>query len=122
MSSKFWRATAALIAFYVLAGLALAIAWPTQALEKTFTWTAPTTNTDGSPLPAAQITGYTLTCGATVVQIAGAVTTFKRDYSPGSYTCSLQTRANGLTSVASNPVSFVVPQPAPSPPTGFAVD
>lgn len=103
-----------------LALLAL-VALPAHALEKTFTWTAPTTNTDGSPLPAAQITGYVLTCGATVVQIPGAVTTFKRDFSPGNYTCSLQARANGLTSAPSNSASFVVPQPAPNPPSGFSV-
>jgi hypothetical protein len=97
------------------------VALPALAVEKTFTWVAPTTNTDGSALPAAQITGYVLTCGATVVPITGAVTTFKRDFGPGTYTCSLQARANGQTSAPSNSVSFVVPQPTPSPPSGLSV-
>lgn len=103
-----------------LALLAL-VALPALAVEKTFTWVAPTTNTDGSPLPPAQITGYILTCGATVVQVPATPTTFKRDFGPGNYTCSMQTRANGQTSVPGNPVSFVVPQPTPNPPSGLSV-
>ena len=107
----------------ILIALLVLAAAPAMALDKTFSWTAPTAYTDGSSLPAAQIAGYTLTCGPTVVQIAGPVLTFVRDFGPGTYTCSLQTRAvNGQISVASNTVSFTVPQPTPNPPAGFSVN
>ena len=107
---------------FLLALVAALVMAPAVALEKTFSWTAPTQNTDGSALPAVQITGYTLTCGTLVVPITGPVTTFKRDFGAGAYTCSLQTRANGQTSSPSNAVSFTVPQPTPNAPAGFSVD
>jgi hypothetical protein len=99
------------------------IALPALALEKTFSWDAPTQYEDGSALPAAEIAGYTITCGALVLTVAGPVTSFRADFGPGSYTCSAQTRAtNGQTSSASNAVSFTVPQSVPNAPVDFSVD
>ena len=113
-----------LIALYVgLIAFGFA-ASPASALEKTFTWIAPTQYTDGSPLPTAQIAGYTLTCGSLVVPIVGPVTSYKRDFGPGGYSCTLQTRATTTPtpSVPVGPVVFTVPQPDPNAPTGFSVD
>jgi hypothetical protein len=108
---------------WVYAALAALAVMSASALEKNFSWTAPTTNTDGSPLAAAQIAGYTLTCGALEVPINGPVTSFRRDFGPGSYECTLRTRAtNGEVSEPSNAVSFIVPQPVPGAPAGFSVD
>jgi hypothetical protein len=51
------------------------------------------------------------------------VTSFRRDFGPGSYECTLRTRAtNGEVSEPSNAVSFIVPQPVPGAPAGFSVD
>lgn len=108
---------------FLVALVACVFAFCAGAAEKTFSWTAPTAYTDGTALPAAQISGYRLTCGATVVPIAGAVTTFKRDFAPGSYSCSLQTIAtNGQISAASNTATFTVPQLVPNAATGLSVD
>lgn len=105
--------------FLILAALAA----PALALEKTFSWTAPTQNTDGSALAPAQIAGYTITCGARVLTVNGPVTSFKADFGPGDYTCSAVTRAtNGQVSAPSNTVSFTVPQPVPGAPADFSVD
>lgn len=106
-----------------LTAVALLVALPALALEKTFSWTAPTQYEDGSALPAAEIAGYTITCGARVLIVNGAVTSHRADFGPGSYTCTAQTRAtNGQTSSASNAVSFTVPQPVPNAPADFSVD
>jgi hypothetical protein len=104
--------------------VACALAIPVAAVEKTFSWTAPTAYTDGTPLPAAQIAGYTLNCSPTrTLAIAGAVTTFKADFGPGSHTCALVTRAaNGQVSAPSNSVNFTVPQPVPNAATGLSVE
>lgn len=103
--------------------LAFSLTLAANALEKTFTWTPPTVYADGTPLPPTQIAGYTLSCGSLLVAIDGAVSTHKRDFAPGSYTCSLVTRAtNGQVSLPSNSVNFTVPQPRPNAPTDFSVD
>lgn len=103
--------------------LGVLVALPAAAVEKTFSWVAPTMNTDGSPLAASQIAGYTITCGSRVLTVNGPVTSFKADFGPGSYTCSAVTRAtNGETSAPSNSVSFTVPQPVPAAPADFSVD
>lgn len=93
------------------------------AETKTFSWTQPTQNTDGSALAPSDIAGYRLECaGQVTVNFPGAVSTGTRNYGPGTYTCTLRTEhINGNVSAVSNSVTFTVLQPTPSPPTGFSV-
>ena len=93
---------------------------------KTFTWNAPTTHVDNSPLLATQIAGYRLTCAPAAPGLADIPATpllLARSFPPGSFTCTLATRhANGEISGPSNPTNFTVPPLRPNPPTSFSVD
>lgn len=108
---------------YIAFALGMLLPLTAAALTKTFTWTAPTQYTDGSPLPTAEIAGYTITCGTRVLPVNGPVTSFVADFTPGSYTCAAVTRAtNGQVSVPSMSVSFTVPLPTPNAPGAFSVN
>jgi hypothetical protein len=93
-------------------------------VTKTFSWVAPTKNVDGSTLPTSQITGYKLECtpvGPTPITISGPVTSYMQSFTPGTYTCTLRSLANGQQSAPSNAVNFTVPPPVPNPPTMLTV-
>lgn len=105
----------------LVAMVAALMAGTAYALVKTFTWVAPTENTDGSALPPAQITGFNFTCTATgqptvSFTAVGSARTIPRDLPPGDWACSATASANGQTSAPSNVVNFTVPQPTPRPP------
>jgi hypothetical protein len=105
---------------YAIAAAVLMIAsLAARADVKTFTWIAPTQYEDGSALAPQDILGYRLVCAPSGSD--GAVpalpTSFAKDFPPGTYTCTLATRAlNGQESVPSNAVVFTVPEPPPPPP------
>lgn len=115
--------------------LILLVLIPSMALAATatLTWVAPTNNTDGTALPASQITGYNVyyaiqSSGAcpssytTKVTVTGNVlTTTVPNLTVGTWCFVATTLANGLESVYTNPVTKVVPQPAPGPPSSLAV-
>lgn len=89
----------------------------------TFTWTAPTANTDGSALAASDIAFYTLTCdGAVYAKPSGNLTKFvdtSKPFAVGSHSCFITvTNTSGVESMMSNTVSFIVPAP-PNPPTNL---
>ena len=100
--------------------------------EKTFDFEAPTQWTDGSPLTLAQITRHVLACNPMPAGVepvvAASATTFTRRFPPGTYTCTLQTRATmggdseSQISDPSNAVVFSVGQPIlkPQPPRAFS--
>lgn len=95
---------------------------------KTFTWTDPLTNTDGSPIAAGEISGYEIGIGTssgqytTLYQVTGAAaTSFSTDVkTPGSYFTAV--RAIGPADSAwSAETTFSIAQPVPNPPTNFTV-
>ena len=97
----------------------------------TLTWTVPTQNTDGTALPAGQITGYRMEWGSctgtapnyTFGTQAGTVTlpatplTTTINNLPAGLTCfRAYTQANGNESAPTNAASKVIPSPIPNPP------
>ena len=108
-----------------------------QSGTPVYTWTNPINWSDGSPLAAAQITGYQLSCtGAATVsrRITPATgvppfpTPVSERYAPGSYTCTMQVYAKYTPtspediSAMSNSTSFTVPRPTLGAPTGFSAN
>jgi len=102
--------------------------------NKTFTWTPPTQNDDGSPLLDSEIASYTIFCAevnAPSATLLGTVTNTGNttqwtspdgSLPPGTYDCFAHTvRNDGAESGRSNTVNFLVPQATPDPPTGFSV-
>lgn len=102
--------------------------------NKTFTWTPPTQNTDGSPLIDSEIASYNIFCAevnATQATLLGTVTNTGNtnqwtspdgSLPPGTYDCFATTvRNDGAESGRSNTINFSVPQATPDPPTGFSV-
>ena len=102
--------------------------------NKTFLWTPPTQNDDGSPLLDSEISGYNIFCAesaAASATLLGTVTNTGNttqwtwpdgSLPPGTYDCFATTiRNDGAESVRSNTVNFSVPQATPDPPTGFSV-
>jgi hypothetical protein len=106
---------------------------PTQ-----FTWTDPTTNTDGTPIVAGEITGYTVgvrsaTAAGSVAGVYPMLTKItdpaatKEALSaltpilvPGSYAAAIQT--NGpMNSAWSTEATLTIVPPTPSSPTSFTV-
>lgn len=101
-----------------------------MANPTTYSWVAPTVNTDGSAITAGEITGYgigqRLTSGTpgtytSTVNVTGATTlTAPITLAPGSWTAAI--RSIGPTDSAfSAEISFVIAPPVPVPPTGFSV-
>jgi hypothetical protein len=109
--------TAALVAacLCLLAGVA-------QAAIRTVTWTHPTTNTDGSSLPASAITRTTVVWGPSATNmsnskiVTGTATTTTLDLAPGTWFVAAKTTANGNDSNLSASVQVVIAQPTPNPP------
>jgi len=114
----------------VAALLAFAAGFTLEAFaqeEKTFDFTAPTQWTDGSPLTLAQITRHVLACNPMPAGVepvvAASANTFTRRFPPGTYSCTLQTRATmgadseSQISDPSNTVTFTVSQPILKPRT-----
>jgi hypothetical protein len=106
---------------------------PTQ-----FTWTDPTTNTDGTPITAGEVTGYTLGIRSTTAsgsvagtypitaQVSGASATNEllsalgTVLKPDTYAAAIQT-AGPVPSAFTNEVTFTIEPPQPNPPTSFSV-
>lgn len=111
-----------LTAIIVAVGLCLIIAGVSQAAVRNFSWTHPTANTDGSSLPLTQITGTVIVWGASSTAmtnskvVTGTSTSTTLDLVPGTWFVGAKTTANGNTSLTSNIVQVVIPQPTPNPP------
>lgn len=122
-----------LLTIAVLAALAwLALVRVADAATLNFSWTHPTTNTDGTTIPASgagSLTGTRVqygTCSGTAfgtmiaeqVVTAPAATASFANVGPGTY-CGRAFARNtyGQESAASNVASRVVPPPVPEPPT-----
>lgn len=111
-----------LTATVVAVGLCLLVAGVVQAAVRTVSWVNPTTNTDGSALPATQITSTTVVWGTSSAAmtnskvVTGAATSTTIDLAPGTWFVGARTTANGNTSLVSNIVQVVIPQPTPNPP------
>jgi hypothetical protein len=110
--------------------LLLLALFPISALAgtATFSWTHPTTNTDGSALPLAQITSTRIEWGSCVgaafgtkagevVVPAPAATITVNNIAAGQMCARAFTLANGNESGPSAVGTKLVPQPTPSPPT-----
>ncbi|HXN95994.1 MAG TPA: hypothetical protein VN879_15930 [Candidatus Acidoferrales bacterium] len=103
-----------------------------------FTWTDPTTNTDGSPITAGEITGYSIGIRNTaaagsvigtypiVANVSGAaagselLTALGTVLAPGSYAAAIQT-VGPEVSPFSPEITFTIAAPVPNPPSNFSV-
>lgn len=101
----------------------------------TITWTDPTTNVDGTPIAAGEITGYTIgvrlatgvagtypfsAAVADPAAVKGMISALSQILSPGSYMAAVQ--ANGpVDSVWSAEAPFTIAAPQPNPPSGLKV-
>lgn len=113
----------------VLLGVLEAVAY---AGTVTATWVNPTTYVDGSALLPADISRTRLeygSCSGTAfgtrigdLIVTGSATTLTATLPPGTYCFRAYTTAKGVESAASNLVTKVMPQPAPSPPTLTVID
>jgi hypothetical protein len=114
--------------------LLIALLLPLQALagSATATWTHPTTNTDGSALPLAQITSTRVEWGSCAGAAFGAkagevvvpapAATITINNLPAGTTCFRAfSLANGNESAASSVGVKIIPQPTPNPPTFTAI-
>lgn len=117
----------------------LFVAGTVQAQNATYTWTPPTTNSDGSALPAAQIAGYNISCKFTPTDgTAGSCTLSKTSLAGGAATTdsltatipavggtlcvTLATRStSGRVSGPSNEACKVFAAVDPNPPTNLRV-
>lgn len=106
----------------VVVGLCLLFAGDSQAAIRTVNWTHPTTNTDGSALPLAQITRTVVVWGASPTAltnskiVTGTATSTTIDLAPGTWYVGARSTANGNDSAVSQTVTVVIPQPTPNPP------
>jgi hypothetical protein len=94
--------------------------------NKTFDWTPPTQNTDGTPLADADIASYNIFCNAVLLGNApntGGTDTWTSPPLPaGAYNCHATTVAiSGEESDASNAVNFTVAPSKPEAPSNFSV-
>lgn len=100
-----------------------------------FAWTDPTSNTDGSPLQAGEVTGYTIgirpasgTAGTYPITanvpgadaVKEAVSAIGTMLQPGDYAAAIQS-AGPVPSAWSSEIQFEIAQPQPNPPTDFTV-
>lgn len=103
-----------------------------------WTWVDATTNTDGSPLTAGEVTGYNIGVGpasipaggiypinipvdgptATQEAFSAAVATAATMLKPGTYFSAVQS-VGPVNSAFSNEFEFQISQPVPAAPTGF---
>lgn len=96
--------------------------------EKTFTWTPPTTYTDGTPLPQEKIAAYEIQCdGALLATVPNVpLNTDRYDAPPGTFavgehTCvAFTVTTEGEKSGPSGAVNFTVAPGVPNPPANFA--
>lgn len=99
-----------------------------------FTWTDPTTNTDGSPIVVGEITGYTigvrLASGAAgtypiLTDVVGAaaakeaIAQLSQALVAGDYAAAIQT-SGPTVSAWSAETTFTIAPEVPNPPTGFS--
>lgn len=100
---------------------------PTQV-----TWIDPTTNTDGTPLAAGEVTGYTIGVGtatgvyAKLVPVASATAVSEAlaalGLTPGTaYFVSIRTESVNGPSAWGPEVQYTPPLPVPNAPTGFSL-
>jgi hypothetical protein len=103
-----------------------------------FSWTDPTTNTDGTPIAPGEITGYligirsadaagsvagTYTITAAVSSPTATTELFSAlgtVLAPGKYASAIQT-IGPADSAWSAEVTFTIAAPVPNPPSGFSV-
>jgi hypothetical protein len=93
---------------------------------KTFDWTPPVQNTDGTPLPDAEIASYNIFCNAVLLgnvpNTGGTDSWLSPPLPVGAYNCHATTVAiNGEESAASNSVNFTVDPSKPEAPSNFSV-
>ena len=106
-----------------------------------FSWTDPTTNTDGSPITAGEVSGYTIGVRNTAAagSVAGTYSVLVTDASAtavnllltaitpalgaGSYAAAIRTNSANGNSVWSAEQQFAIvpPPPIPNAPTNFSI-
>lgn len=86
-------------------------------------WTAPTTNTDGTPITSALTYRVEQQAGTawTSVATTSAVQHYLTGLAPGTYTFRVLAIAGGRESLPSNTAGRDVPQPTPNPPIELRV-
>lgn len=93
---------------------------------KTFDWTPPTQNSDGTVLTDAEIASYNIFCNSVllgnVINTGGTDTFTSAPLPAGDYICHATTvRDDGQESLPSNSVNFTVDLSIPGAPTNFSV-
>lgn len=93
---------------------------------KTFEWTPPTQNTDGTPLADNEIASYNIYCNQVVlgnVPNTGGTDSWTSPPLPtGDYTCSATCIAvNGEESANSNTINFTIDPSMPGSPNNFSI-
>jgi hypothetical protein len=93
---------------------------------KTFNWTPPTQNTDGTALPDSDIASYNIYCNSLLLGNApntgGTDTWISPPLPEGTYDCYATTVAiNGQESDPSNSINFTVAPSKPEAPSNFSV-
>lgn len=107
---------------------------------KDITWTPPTLNTDGSTIPAGEVTGYTLgfrsatagtagtypitvpvASGITDEPLKSAQTAAAALLKPDTYAAAIRTESTGGPSAWTGEVQFTVTLPVPNAPTNFTI-
>lgn len=109
------KVRAKIVSLLVLLGL---ISLPALSVDTEFTWTNPTTYTDGSPMPVSDIAEVRLFCDGNQVGTAtGGVENLTVDLAPGTYDCyATVLDIYGNESVPSNTISVTIIRPNPNPP------
>jgi hypothetical protein len=105
-----------------------------MALSK-FNWVDATTNVDGTPLLASEVTGFQigvrpaagtpgaypmLTAVTNAAATSEAFTSLSTLLVPGSYAAAIQS-VGPVNSAFSPEITFTIAAPIPAPPTGFSV-
>lgn len=98
-----------------------------------FSWTDPSTNTDGTAVSAGELVSYTIGVGTatgvyTILTTVSpgsatseALSSLTTVLVPGTYFAAIKANTSTASSVWSNEVSFSLAAPVPNAPTGFSV-
>jgi hypothetical protein len=108
----------------VLVLVPLTVTWGDDV--KTFNWTPPTQNTNGTPLSDAEIGSYNIYCNGTLLgtvpNTGGTDTWTSPILAAGDYTCEASTiNTAGTEGPRSNQVNFTVDPSVPGAPENFTV-
>lgn len=115
-----------LVAIVLLGSLTVDVGAQAEFHTRTFNFTLPVSNTDGSPLALSAIEEVKFFCNngqvGAITNIDTTWTSQSGQFPPGDYMCVATVVANGgVESADSNPVNFTVPGSVPGAIVDFTV-